>query len=318
LYGRILKALQRRQIIEPFRPNHAIRIIHGESDGLPGLIVDRYAATLVVQFLSCGAELWREIIVGALQELTDAACIYERSDVDVRQLEGLSPRVGLLRGSEPDKLIRIVEGGLDFLVDVRNGHKTGFYLDQASNRLKIRFLVADRSVLDCFSYSGGFSANALEGGARSLVMVDESGEALSLAMQNLHQNGLQSEHVSAVEGNVFQVLRNYRDRGARFDMIILDPPKFAHSASQIEKASRGYKDINLMAFKLLNPGGYLVTFSCSGGISADLFQKIVAGAALDAGVDGKIIDRLHQNFDHPVGLAFPEGEYLKGLVVQIA
>jgi len=201
-------------------------------------------------------------------------------------------------------------------VDIRNGHKTGFYLDQRENRLRVRNLSRDKSILDCFSYTGGFSVNALLGGASSVTMVDESGEALRLARQNLEENGLLSSRGIFLEGNVFQVLRFFRDQNRKFDMIILDPPKFAPTAAQVERATRGYKDINLLAFKLLNPGGLLVTFSCSGGISLDMFQKIVAGAALDADVNGRIIDYLHQSPDHPVLMSYPEGAYLKGFVVQ--
>jgi len=229
----------------------------------------------------------------------------------------LLPRVGLVRGIEPEEAITIQEYGLQFWVDVRRGHKTGFYLDQAENRLGVQSLARDRSVLDCFSYTGGFAAHALAGGARSIVMVDESQNALQLAEKNLMQNGLLSSGVSILAGNAFQVLRKFRDRGQKFDLIVLDPPKFAPTAALAESASRGYKDINLLALKLLNPNGLLVTFSCSGGISAELFQKIIAGAAVDAGVDGRIVGHLHQGGDHPIGLAYPEGEYLKGLVIQV-
>ena len=296
----------------------AWRVIHGESDGLPGVIVDRYAETLVVQYLSCGADYWRDDLAAILMEETKAASLYERSDADVRQIEGLAIRNELLRGNEPDRLIRINENRLWFWVDIRSGHKTGFYLDQRQNRLVVHNLSRDKHVLDCFSYTGGFSVNALTGGARSVTMVDESRQALDLARQNLSENGFLAGQVDLIEGNVFQMLRSFRDQGRKFDMIILDPPKFASTAAQAESASRGYKDINLLAFKLLNRGGLLITFSCSGGIGMELFQKIVAGAALDAGVDGKIVEYLHQSPDHPVRLSFPEGAYLKGLVVQVA
>ena len=296
--------------------NCAMRLVYAESDGLPGVIVDQYADTLVVQFLSCGAELWREQLANILMEETGIAKLYERSDAEVRQLEGLAPRTGLLQGTEPAGVIRINENDVWYWVDIRNGHKTGFYLDQRENRLRVRNLSRDKSILDCFSYTGGFSVNALLGGASSVTMVDESGEALRLARQNLEENGLLSSRGIFLEGNVFQVLRFFRDQNRKFDMIILDPPKFAPTAAQVERATRGYKDINLLAFKLLNPGGLLVTFSCSGGISLDMFQKIVAGAALDADVNGRIIDYLHQSPDHPVLMSYPEGAYLKGLVVQ--
>jgi 23S rRNA (cytosine1962-C5)-methyltransferase len=314
---RLQQAIARRKAVIPDSRGNAARLVHGESDGLPGLIVDRYGDTLVMQCLSCGAEYWRELLADILMEISEAATLYERSDADVRQLEGLLPRTGLVRGRELEEAIIIQEYGLHFWVDVRRGHKTGFYLDQAENRLRVQSLARDRSVLDCFSYTGGFAAHALAGGARSIVLVDESLNALQLAEKNLAQNGLLSTEVSFLEGNAFQLLRKFRDRGQKFDLIVLDPPKFAPTAALAESASRGYKDINLLALKLLNPKGLLVTFSCSGGISAELFQKIIAGAALDAGVDARIAGHLHQGGDHPIGLAYPEGEYLKGLVIQV-
>ena len=298
----------------------SLRLLHAESDGLPGLIVDRYAGTLVVQFLATGAEFWRETIADLLLELTGLKDIYERSDADVRELEGLAPRSGPLRGDPPERTT-ITEYALRFTVDLAHGHKTGFYLDQRENRLRVRQLAAGRDVLDCFCYTGGFTVNALAGGAKSVLSVDSSAEALKLCCENVALNDLPvTRHSSLVtrhttlEGDVFHLLRTFRDEGRTFDMIILDPPKFAPTAAQAEKAARGYKDINLLAFKLLRPGGILVTFSCSGGVDAALFQKIVAGAALDAGVEAQIIEHLSQSPDHPVALNFPEGAYLKGLV----
>lgn len=315
LRRRLEQALKLRQDIFSAGETEALRLVHGESDGLPGLIVDRYRELVVMQCLSSGAEYWRETLADLLVELTGVGQVYERSDVDVRKLEGLPDRVGALRGGEPAERLAIHENGLRFWVDVHHGHKTGFYLDQRANRLRLRQLARDREVLDCFAYSGGFSVNALAGGARSVTILDSSRTALDLAHDNLVLNDLPVEQAELMEADVFQALRGFRDRGRSFDLIILDPPKFAPTAALVEKASRGYKDINLLAFKLLRPGGLLFTFSCSGGIDADLFQKIVAGAALDAGVDGRIIDRLRQGEDHPVALNFPEGEYLKGLVV---
>jgi len=295
----------------------AYRLVHGESDGLPGLIVDRYGDLLVVQYLSAGAEHWRETIADSLVELTGCQSVYERSDADVRTLEGLEARAGALRGGEPPGLVRIEEHDLVYWVDVLQGHKTGFYLDQRANRLHLRRLAGGREVLDCFAYTGGLSLNALAGGAKSVISVDSSAEALALGEQNLALNGLPNEKVEFVEGDVFRLLRLYRDQGRSFDLIILDPPKFAPTPAHAERAARGYKDINLLAFKLLRPGGYLLTFSCSGGISEELFQKIVAGAALDAGVQAKIVERLHQGADHPVALNFPEGAYLKGFILHV-
>ena len=307
---RLQKAIAARQM------NNAMRLVHAESDGLPGLVVDRYNELLVVQYLSSGPERWRETLADLLVEITGIGQVFERSDVDVRALEGLPSRIGPVRGPEPPERITIRENGLDFWVDVHKGHKTGFYLDQRANRSRLRQLAVDRDVLDCFCYTGGFTVHAMAGGANSVQSVDGSGDALALARENLALNRLPSEEVEWVEGDVFQTLRGLRDRDRHFDLIILDPPKFAPTAAQAEGAARGYKDINLLAFKLLRPGGLLVTFSCSGGISEDLFQKIVAGAALDAGAEAQIIERLHQGADHPVALNFPEGAYLKGFIIR--
>jgi 23S rRNA (cytosine1962-C5)-methyltransferase len=295
----------------------ALRLIHAESDGLPGLIVDRYGDVLVLQSLTAGSEFWKETIADILLAETGLQIIYERSDADVRELEELQPVAGVLRGTinlSPLTIITITEHGLNFKVSLQSGHKTGFYLDQRENRLRVRQLAKDRDVLDCFCYTGGFTVNALAGGAKSVVAVDSSAEALSLGRENVLLNGMQAESVAWCEGDVFQVLRKFRDEGRSFDMVILDPPKFAPTAAQARKASRGYKDINLLGFKLLRSGGILVTFSCSGGIDAALFQKIIASAALDAGLEAQIVEHLSQAADHPVALNFPEGAYLKGLM----
>ncbi len=270
-----------------------------------------------MQCLSAGAERWRETIAELLIELTPAACIFERSDADVRQLEGLPPKIGVLHGEEPSPRIRIIENNKAFWVDIRQGHKTGFYLDQRENRLRLGTWAQDREVLDCFCYTGGITLYALGAGAKSVTTVDSSIDSLALAGENLNLQNQSSERISWVKGDVFQELRKFRDSGRSFDMIVLDPPKFAPTASQAASASRGYKDINLLALKLLRPGGLLATFSCSGGVSDELFQKILFSAALDAGVDAQIIERYHQAGDHPVALNFPEGSYLKGLLIQI-
>ncbi len=310
---RIQTAMLKRTPLKLEKMTDGVRLIHGESDGLPGLIVDRYGSCLVVQFLSVGVDFWREIITDALVELTSIKDIYERSDADVRELEGLPLRSGRLKGNPPDH-VEINEFGLRFSVNVAEGHKTGFYLDQRHNRQRVRALAEARDVLDCFCYTGGFSLNALAGGAKSVLSVDSSSGAIQLLRENVTLNALPSSHLQTLEADVFQALRKLRDEGRSFDLIILDPPKFAPTAAQAEKAARGYKDINLLAFKLLRPGGILVTFSCSGGVDAALFQKIVAGAALDAGVDASIVEYLAQDGDHPVALNFPEGAYLKGLI----
>jgi 23S rRNA (cytosine1962-C5)-methyltransferase len=316
-HARLTKALATRRAFVPSEQTNALRMVHGESDGLPGLIVDRYADTLVAQFLSSGAERWCELLADQCLECFAAERVYERSDANVRQLEGLPQRSGLLRGDEPPERIEILENRLRFLVDVRQGHKTGFYLDQRDNRARVGALARGRDVLDCFAYSGGFTVSALAGEARSVLAVDASAGALALGRENLALNGLSAGCADWLEGDVFQVLRKFRDQVRDFDLIVLDPPKFARTASQAQRAARGYKDINLLAFKLLRPGGILVTFSCSGGVDADLFQKIVAGAALDAGVEAQVVERLHQGPDHPVALNYPEGAYLKGLVVSL-
>jgi 23S rRNA (cytosine1962-C5)-methyltransferase len=292
----------------------ALRLIHAESDGLPGLIVDRYANVLVLQSLSAGMEFWKEIIADLLLETTGLLTIYERSDADVRTLEGLPPIVGILRGTLPASRIQIFENELNFSVELETGHKTGFYLDQRLNRRLVRDLAKGRSVLDCFCYSGGFSMNAIVGGAESVLAVDASSEALELCKENILLNHLPADRLTTLQGDVFLLLRKFRDEGRSFDLIILDPPKFAPTAAQADKAARGYKDINLLAFKLLRPGGLLVTFSCSGGIDAALFQKIIASAALDAGAEAQIVGHLSQSPDHPVALNFPESAYLKGLI----
>ncbi|MBV6395444.1 MAG: Ribosomal RNA large subunit methyltransferase I [Anaerolineales bacterium] len=311
---KIKSALHARDTWNLKHDTNALRLIYAESDGLPGLIVDRYGDVLVLQSLTTGAEFWKQTIADILLEETGLAAIYERSDADVRELEGLPLIVGELRGHLSSFIFPIREHGLQFNVNFQSGHKTGFYLDQRSNRLRARGLAEGRDVLDCFCYTGGFTVNALAGNAKSVLSVDASADALTLARENITLNDLPIARHTALEGDVFQLLRKFRDENRHFDMIILDPPKFAPTAAQAEKAARGYKDINLLAFKLLRPGGILITFSCSGGVDASLFQRIVAGAALDAGVEAQIVEHLAQAADHPVALNFPEGMYLKGLV----
>ena len=311
---RIHAAIQAREVWALRRDTDSYRLVYAESDNLPGLIVDRYGDVLVLQSLTAGSESWKETFADLLLEETGLAVVYERSDADVRELEGLEPKIGLLRGELPQLPITIHENNLIFNVNFAAGHKTGFYLDQRRNRLRVRKLAKDREVLDCFCYTGGFTVNALSGGAISVLSVDSSADALALCRENISLNQLPGDRHSTVAGDVFHLLRRFRDEGRSFDMIILDPPKFAPTAAQAEKAARGYKDINLFAFKLLRPGGLLVTFSCSGGVEAGLFQKIVTGAALDAGVEAQIVENLSQAEDHPISLNFPEAAYLKGLV----
>jgi 23S rRNA (cytosine1962-C5)-methyltransferase len=298
----------------PHGEGNALRLIYAESDNIPGLIVDKYNDVLVMQCLTAGAEYWKETFADLLLEETGCTTIYERSDADVRELEGLEPKVGLIRGNLSSFVFHITENNLNFIVNLQSGHKTGFYLDQRRNRLRVRELANDKDVLDCFCYTGGFTVNALAGGTKSVLSVDSSADALALCKENIALNDLPAARHTSLEGDVFQLLRKFRDEARSFDMIILDPPKFAPTASHAEKATRAYKDINLLAFKLLRPGGILVTFSCSGGIDSVLFQKIVAGAGLDAGVEAQIVEHLSQGADHPVSLHFPEGAYLKGLI----
>ena len=311
---RIRSAIDTRRTLPVGGQSNAFRLIYAESDGLPGLIVDRYGEVLVLQSLTTGSEVWKERLADLLLEETGLTTIYERSDADVRELEGLAAHVGFLRGELASLIFPITEQGLKFNVNLQAGHKTGSYLDQRENRRRVRELTKDKEVLDCFCYTGGFTVNALAGGAKSVLSIDSSAEALALCQENILLNDLDASRQTALEGDVFHVLRKFRDENRSFDMIILDPPKFAPTAAQAERAARGYKDINLLAFKLLRPGGMLVTFSCSGGVDAALFQKIVAGSALDAGVDAQIVERLSQSADHPVSLHFPEGAYLKGLI----
>jgi 23S rRNA (cytosine1962-C5)-methyltransferase len=313
--ARLSQAIALRAALPASRHTNALRLVHGESDGLPGLIVDRYADVLVAQFLAAGVERWREPILDLLSELTACEAIFERSDAEVRKLEGLEQRVGFARGNRNASRCPIVEYGLNFRVDVEQGQKTGFFLDQRENRQRVRELAAGREVLDGFSYTGGFSIAALAGGAAKVTAIESSAAALEVARENLAANPLDAGKVDFVEGDVFGELRRLRDRGASFQMVILDPPKFAPTAAQARNAARAYKDINLLALKLLAPGGLLATFSCSGGVSPELFQSIVAGAALDAGARARIIERFGAAADHPVALEFPEGEYLKGLLV---
>ncbi len=311
---KIKAAVEVRQRLKVESHSNAYRLIHAESDGIPGLIVDRYDNVLVLQSLTAGSESWKETIADLLVKATGLQNIYERSDADVRELEGLKPVTGILRGTITNYQLPIIEYDLKFNVDIQHGHKTGFYLDQRHNRHRVGKFAEGRDVLNCFCYTGGFSIHALANGAKSVLSVDSSADALSLLEENIALNNLPADRHTSLEGDVFQLLRKFRDANRSFDMIILDPPKFAPTAAHAEKASRAYKDINLLAFKLLRHGGMLFTYSCSGGIDAALFQKIVASAALDAGVDATIIEHLSQGSDHPVSLHFPEGAYLKGLV----
>ena len=313
---RILRAAHARETLLKSAISDSVRLVHAESDNLPGVIADQYGDTVVVQLNSAGAERWRDAIADAFAALPGVARVWERSDADVRKLEGLPQCSGLLRGAAANSRLLVHEHGLQFKVEIEAGHKTGYYLDQRDNHLFLRRIAHGRAVLDCFCYSGGFALNAIKGGAKWVTAIDSSGPALAAARDNAELNNL--PQAEWIEGDVFQTLRQFRDQNRHFDIIVLDPPKLAPTAAHAEKAARAYKDANLLAFKLLNPGGVLMTYSCSGGVSPDLFQKIVAGAALDAGVEARVEAWHHAAADHPVALNFPEGEYLKGLVCRIA
>ncbi len=314
---RIQRSSDMRDALFSNKTIDAYRVIFAESDGLPGVIADRYNQTIVVQFLSAGAEFWREVILNSLWEQESVETIYERSDVEVRKLEGLEERTGLCRGMDPPQKIELVEENVVLNVDVRSGHKTGFYLDQRDHRQMIKELPDKGRLLNCFCYTGAFTVAGMIGGAQESISIDSSADAVDLAREHIKLNQLGSSRAEFIVGDVFSELRTMRDRRESFDTIILDPPKFAPTASQVQQAARGYKDINLLAFKLLRPGGRLITFSCSGGISRDLFQKIVADAARDAAVNGVIEKTLSQPADHPISLQFPESRYLKGLVCRV-
>ncbi len=313
---RIHAALSLRDSLDITSQSNAYRLIAAESDGLPGLTVDRYTDTLVCQFLSSGVEYWKASIVKELQTIKGIKSIYERSDANVRKKEGLEPLRQLLWGKEPDDFIEINEQGLKFLVDVKEGHKTGFYLDQRKNRQRVLEHSQNADVLNCFAYTGGFGLAALKGGASHVTNLEDVAGLIEVMNKNCDLNGFAAARYTNQKADVFKQLRNYQKEGTSFDLIVLDPPKFAESQAHLAKASRGYKDINRLAFHLLRPGGLLFTFSCSGLMKQDLFQKIVSDAALDAERDVQVLDFLMQSPDHPIKLAIPESFYLKGLLVK--
>ena len=293
------------------------RLIAGESDGLPGITIDRFQNFLVLQLLSAGAEYQRPALLSALQHCYPECSIYDRSDVAVRKKEGLPLAQGPVLGDLPPELLPITEHGMKLLVDIQQGHKTGFYLDQRDSRLAARNYSAGRRVLNCFSYTGAFAVSALMGGCEQVISVDTSQAALDIAKQNVELNKLDMSKAEFVRDDVFQLLRNYRTQGEKFDLIIMDPPKFVENKNQLASACRGYKDINMLALQLLNPGGILLSFSCSGLMPTDLFQKILADAAVDAGRDVQFIEQFRQAADHPVIATYPEGLYLKGFACRV-
>lgn len=316
-YQRVERAINSRQSLEDDPTTNAYRLIHSEADGLPGLIVDKYGPWLVVQFLSIAVERNKAAIIDALTEITSPQGIYERSDTSSRKLEGLVPVTGPIWGEIPPDLIEIEENGFRFLVDIKGGQKTGYYLDQRENRKRIMPYLVGQEVFNGFSFSGGFGVYAAAAQAGRVMNIDSSEQNCRLAEQNMLLNGFGDREDIYVAADVFEIMRAYRDQKWTFGTVILDPPKFAHNAKQTNQASRAYKDANLLGMKLLKPGGTLVTFSCSGAVSEDLFQKIIFGAAVDARRDVQIIERLHQGVDHPVLVTFPESAYLKGFICRV-
>lgn len=315
-HARLKQALVARQRLAAQNVT-AYRVVNAESDGLPGVIIDRYGDFFVCQFLTAGANAWKAVIVAELAALAPHAGIYERSDADVREKEGLPLVSGVLSGETPPDVLEIQEGGMRFLVNIQRGQKTGFYLDQRDNRAFLAQFASGAEVLNCFAYTGGFGVYALKHGAKKVTNIETSADALDLAKKNVLLNGMNPDLAESVQDDVFKALRVYRNAERQFDVVVLDPPKFAESKSQLERACRGYKDINWLAMRALRPGGALLTFSCSGLMTLDLFQKIVADAALDAHRHAQMIHILTQAEDHPVALNFPEGAYLKGLVCRV-
>lgn len=306
----------RRATMPSFDTLEGVRLLHGEADGLPGVICDRYGNFLVLQITSAGGEKWRDAIADALLSATGLVNMFERSDGDVRGLEGLVPRSGVMRGNAPPTDLTITENGLRLRVDIAAGHKTGFYLDQRDNRARVGQSAAGKRVLNCFCYTGGFSLAALAGGATQVLSIDSSADALALAQHNQALNFPASAAMEWRRADVFEELRRLKKEGAEFDLIVLDPPKLAPNRTHVERAARAYKDLALQGLRLLAPGGYLFTYSCSGAVSPALFEQIQTDAAADAAADLTLVTRLQAGNDHPVRLAFPEGEYLKGLMLR--
>jgi len=314
---RIRRALAGRQALIEAPDTDAFRLVYSEADGVPGFIADQYGTWLVVQFLSMAAERYRQAILDVLVDLVAPQGIYDRSEGEAREKEGLVSVTGPVWGEVPPDMIEIAENGHTFLVDIKLGQKTGFYLDQRENRQKVSKYFPNKEILNAFAYTGAFSVYAAHAEAKSIMNVDSSERSLQIAERNMRRNGFgDREDVYAV-ADVFEIMRAYRDNNWKFDVVILDPPKFAHSKRHVEKATQGYKDINLLGMKLIKPGGVLISFSCSGAVSPDLFQKVLFGAAVDSGRHVQIIERLSQGSDYPILLTYPESEYLKGLVCRV-
>lgn len=314
--GKIDRSIQIRDRIIKNGNLTGYRLFAAESDGLPGVTVDVFDNTIVIQLVSAGAEFQRDNLINALKSKFPTHNIYERSDADARGKEGIKKARGLIHGELPTELV-IEENGIKAYVDIEKGHKTGFYLDQRDNRQTLEGLVEGKKVLNCFSYTGTFGLYALRGGATHVTNVDMSQDALDIAKRNVELNGFDLSKVDFEKNDVFKLLRKYKEDGVKFDVIVMDPPKFAESKAQLTGACRGYKDINRIAMELLNPGGYLLTFSCSGLMESNLFQKVVADAALDANKDVVFVQKLNQAQDHIISSSYPEGYYLKGFVCQV-
>lgn len=316
LRARMQQSIARRAHLLSTGITTGVRLIAHESDRLPGLIVDRYGDWLSFQIVTAGMERWRSEIIVALKELVNPAGIIERSDDGVREKEGLDLRTEVVLGALPENGVMFLENGMKLLADLKQGHKTGFYLDQRDSRRIIGQYSRDLSILNCFSFTGGFSVSAMRAGASQVTNVDESQPALNIARWNLENNGIATKDSDFVRADVFKYLRELRAQGTQFDMIILDPPKFVTSSAQVDRACRGYKDLNILGMQLLKPNGLLATFSCSGLLSRDLFQKVIFGASHDANVEMQIVQHLHQAEDHPTLLSFPESLYLKGFLLR--
>jgi len=314
---RVSEAIERRQGLPGFEETSVYRLIYAEADGLPGLIADRYGDFVAVQVLTAGVERVKDAIRDALLDAVGPKGIFERSDQEFRKLEGLDPSIGLLAGEAPPDRVEVVEKGRRFFADIKGGQKTGFYIDQRDSRALVAEYARGKEVLDLFAYTGAFSVYALLAGAVRATLVESSHGALEIAEANLAANGIDPEGVELIQGNVFEVARSFRDSGRRFDVVIVDPPKFAQSRAQLEGAERAYKDVNLLAMKLLAPGGMLATFSCSGAVEIEHFSRIIAWAGADANRHVQVLRRLSQGADHPVAPSFPESEYLKGLICRV-
>lgn len=314
---RIKRAVSARKDLLSAAGTNTYRLIFSEADFLPGLIVDRYADYLSVQILTSGIEKVKGIIVDELAGLLNVKGVFDRSDASARAHDGMDASFGILYGEEPPQFVEVIENGLKYHINIAEGQKSGFFCDQRENRRIVAGYAADKRMLDCFSYSGGFTLNALKNGAAEVISVDSSALAVETLKQNISLNSFGEAKHTAVQSDVNKYLRVLREEGQKFDIIVLDPPKYAPSRSSLDKASRAYKDLNRMAMGLLNSGGLLATFSCSGAVDISHFKQILAWAALDAGKEIQYIYQFCQPEDHPVRSSFPEGEYLKGLFCRI-